>query len=121
MSFANALKHTFTNHDGTGHKLAHNITTICNIPLAFWFVWSVFTLRNASFADLESYMSQPINLIAGVLFVMCALKHFALEIEVVFEDYISAIPVRQFAIIALKIFFLVLGVTATISLLKLGL
>jgi len=121
MSVATALKHVFTNHDGTGHKIAHNITTLCNIPLALWLIYTIFTLRNAAFPEVAGYMSQPLNIVAGILFIFCTLKHFALEIEVVFEDYISNIGLRNFIIIAMKIFFLVLGLTATISILKLGL
>jgi len=115
------VKNLLLNHDGTGHKIAHNITTICNIPLALWFIASVYTLRNADFAGLEAWMSHPINIIAAVLFTYCTLKHFTLEIEVVLEDYISNVSKRNFTIITMKLFALVLGVATTISILKLGL
>ena len=108
------------NH-ATQHKIAHNITTLCNIPLAFWLIYTIFTLRDAGYTQFAEYMAQPFNLVAGILLIICALKHFTLEIEVVFEDYISNLGLRNFVIIAMKLFFLVLGVTATIAMLKLGL
>ena len=109
------------NHEATGHKIAHNITTICNIPLALWFMYAIFTLSNAPYLEFKSFFTQPVNMVAAVLFVFCTLKHFALEIEVVFEDYISNVSVRHFIILAMKLLFLVLGLAAALSILKLGL
>ena len=109
------------NHSATEHKIAHNITTICNIPLVFWLVYTVVTLYDATYAEFAAYMAMPINMIAAILFVVCTLKHFALEIAVVFEDYISNIGLRHFIITAMKIFFLVLGLAAILSILKIAL
>ncbi len=115
------LKTIFLNHDGTGHKVAHNLTTLANIPLVAWFIYAVFTLRAANYAELQIFMAQPVNLVAAVIFVAVLLKHFMLEIEVVLEDYISNISKRHASIIALKTFSFVLGVTSIISILKIGL
>ena len=118
---AGLLRAVLLNHDGTGHKVAHNITTLANIPLAIWFIYSVFVLRNAGFDEFSAYMAQPLNIVAAILFVYVSLKHFVLEIEVVFEDYVSTIATRHFCIILMKIFAFVLGVTTIVSILKLGL
>lgn len=112
---------TTANHSATEHKVAHNITTICNIPLVFWLIYTVITLCDATYAEFTAYFAMPVNTIAAILFVLCTLKHFALEISVVFEDYISNISLRHFIIIAMKLFFLVLGLTAIISILKIAL
>lgn len=115
------LKKLLFNHDGTGHKIAHNITTIANIPLVIWLIYSVFTLRSANYEDFANYMASPVNIVLAVLFVYVTLKHFVLEIEVVFEDYVSNISMRHFYIMSLKIFSFILGLTTIISILKLGL
>jgi succinate dehydrogenase hydrophobic membrane anchor protein len=103
------------------HKVFHNVTTLLNIPLALWFMCSVFSLRSSGLFEFQAWFSQPVNLVVGLLFVMVTLKHFVLEIEVVLEDYISNTSLRNFSIIAIKIFAFVLGLTAILSLLKLGL
>lgn len=119
------IKALLLNHDGpnkgTAHKVAHNITTIANIPLALWFIYAVYTLKDADYTMLQEFIAAPVNLVAAVLFVLVTLKHFVLEIEVVLEDYISNLGARHFAIIALKIFAFVLCITTTISILKIGL
>lgn len=108
-------------HHGTMHKLMHDITTIVNIPLVAWVIYSIFSLRNASYDEFVTWMSTPFSMVMAVLFIMVSLKHFALELQVVFEDYISCRWFRMMKIIGMKLFFLVLGVTAIISILKVAL
>jgi len=105
----------------TAHKVAHNMTTLLNVPLVGWLIYSIFALRNASLEDFTTYMASPINIVASILFVGVALYHFTLEIEVVLEDYIANVPLRNCIIKVMKLFWLVLGLTATISILKIGL
>lgn len=119
--YDNMLAKLFLNHDATGHKLAHNLTTILNIPLVAWLIYTLISLRDAAYEDVGSWFTHPLNMVVGILFVFVTLKHFTLEIEVVIEDYVSNIPARKCAIIALKVIWLVLGLTTTISILKLGL
>lgn len=110
----------FSNHKGTGHKVAHNITTLLNIPLFAWLVYAVISLKDASHAELSSWIAQPINTIAALLFVVVTLTHFTLEIEVVFEDYIADTKKRNLVIKLMKIFWVVLAIISIISILKLG-
>lgn len=105
----------------TAHKVAHNITTIANIPLVAWVICSVFALAGTGYEGFVSWMEHPVNMIAAILFVAVTLKHFSLEIEVVVEDYVSKICVRKAIILMLKAFWLVLGLTAIISILKIAL
>ena len=107
-------------HNGTGHKIAHNMTTLMNIPLVAWAIYTIFSLRYADYDGFSAWMAQPINMIAAIIFVVVTLKHFTLELEVVLEDYISNIPRRNLIIKLLKIFWLVLGLATIISILKLG-
>ncbi|MGH1397934.1 MAG: succinate dehydrogenase, hydrophobic membrane anchor protein [Alphaproteobacteria bacterium] len=111
----------FLNHDGTAHKIAHNVTSIALIPLTAWFIYALYTLRNADYAALEAFIAAPLNLIVAILFTLTTLKHFTLELETVFEDYISCPCARNVAIITLKLFAFVLGLTVFISILKIGL
>lgn len=118
MGIGNALKHVFFNHRGTGHKIAHNITTIANIPLVAWFICSVFLLRGADYEQFVSWVSAPVNLIVGILFVLTTLTHFTLELEVVFEDYISEEKCRNSVIRLMKIFWFCLGAAVIFSAVK---
>lgn len=119
-SICHLLKLAMCNHKGTGHKVAHNFTTLLNIPLVAWLIYSIFSLRGADYAALTNWITQPCNMIVSILFVVITLLHFTLELEVVFEDYISDLKRRHFVIGLLKAFFAVLGVATIISILKFG-
>lgn len=107
-------------HHGTEHKILHNITTLLNIPLVAWVIYSVFSLRAATYEEFTTWMSHPVSIVVSVLFVIVALKHFALELQVVYEDYIPNKSFRMFKVVGMKIIFVALGVTAIISILKIA-
>lgn len=109
-----------SSHHGTGHKIAHNITTVTNIPLVVWVMYSIFSLREASYEEFVAWMSHPLSILVAVLFVISTLKHFALELQVVYEDYISCSCLRRLKITGMKLIFIVLGVATILSILKVG-
>ncbi|MEM7650884.1 MAG: succinate dehydrogenase, hydrophobic membrane anchor protein [Pseudomonadota bacterium] len=115
------IKTILTNHKGTGHKLAHNVTTLANIPLVIWLVSGVLTLKNADHSGFVSWLSEPFNAAMAVLFVLFTLSHFTLELEVVFEDYIADIKRRKMVIKFMKLFWLALGAISIISILRIAL
>ena len=84
-------------------------------------MYSIFSLRNASYGEFVAWMSNPISIVMAILFVVVTLKHFALELQVVMEDYIASKGLRMVKIVGMKLFFFALGVTAIISILKLAL
>jgi succinate dehydrogenase hydrophobic membrane anchor protein len=107
--------------NATDHKITHNLTTLANIPLVAWLICTVLAVGGAGYEGLANWMQHPVNIVAAILFVVVTLKHFTLEIEVVLEDYISRVGLRNTIIYTLKGFWLVLSVTAIISILKIAL
>lgn len=107
-------------HHGTGHKIAHSITTLTNIPLVAWVMYSAFSLRNATYEEFTAWMAHPVSIVIAILFVISTLKHFALELQVVYEDYISCKCLRMIKVVGMKIFFLALGIATIVSILKIA-
>ena len=107
-------------HEGVHHWLVHKVTTLMNIPLVAWLLYTVFHLKEASYAEFTTYMAQPFHSIAAILFVMVTLYHMALELQVVYEDYISCRVLRMIKIWGMKVFFLVLGLATIFMILSLG-
>ena len=109
-----------SSHHGTEHKLCHNVTTLVNIPLVAWVMYTVFSLRAATYEEFTIWMSHPVSIIVTILFVVSILKHFALELQVVYEDYISGKCLRMIKVVGMKLFFFVLGTATIISILKIA-
>ncbi|HTT84652.1 MAG TPA: succinate dehydrogenase, hydrophobic membrane anchor protein [Rhizomicrobium sp.] len=75
-------------HSGTGHFWRQRITALALIPLAIWFVCSALTLIGADRDTAAAFLAQPVNAIAMALFVIAALYHMTLGVQVVIEDYV---------------------------------
>lgn len=110
-----------SSHHGTHHMIAHNITTLTNIPLVLWVMYSVITLRGASYDDIMPWVANPISVVLIILFVISVFKHFALELQVVFEDYVSCKVARMIIVVGMKLFFFVLGLSTILATLKVAL
>jgi succinate dehydrogenase / fumarate reductase membrane anchor subunit len=109
-----------SSHHGTGHKIAHNITTLTNIPLVVWVIYTVFSLKNSGYEEFVTWMSHPVSIVVAMLFVVSAFKHFALELQVVLEDYISNHSLRMLKVVGMKLLFLALGTATIVSILKIA-
>ena len=103
----------------TKHYLMHSITTIANVPLALWVIYAVFSLKDANYNEMVMWMSHPVNIVAAILFVAVAFIHFALELQVVFEDYVANIPTRKKIILTIKTLFLSVAAITIFSIIKL--
>jgi len=114
-------KNFLTVHHGTHHKKMHGYTTLATIPLALWAMYSMFMLRDATYGEFVAWFQTPLNAVIAMFFVCITFKHFALELQVVFEDYISDVPKRNAVIIFTKLLFALISVVTMASLAKLAL
>ena len=107
-------------HHGSEHYFMHGVTTIANIPLVLWVMYSIFSLKNSSYDDVVSWMAHPVSIVMVVLFVLVVFKHFVLELQVVFEDYIPCKVMRMAVVLGMKLTFLLFGITGIVSILKMA-
>jgi succinate dehydrogenase / fumarate reductase membrane anchor subunit len=75
-------------HSGTGHFWRQRIGAVALVPLAIWFVCTALALIGADRDAATEFLARPFNAIAMALFVIAALNHMALGIQVVIEDYV---------------------------------
>ena len=97
------------------------LTAIALIPLTLWFIISIASLNSASYAETVNWLSIPLVSIFMILLVSSTLYHALLGVQVVVEDYIHHEGCKFLLLISLKLIFLVLGVVAVFSLLKIAL
>ena len=110
-----------TAKEGVHHWWMQRLTAIALIPLTLWFIISIATLNNASYTETVNWLSIPLVSIFMILFVSATLYHALLGVQVVVEDYIHQEGFKFLLLIGLKFIFLVLGVVAIFSLLKIAL
>ena len=108
-------------HHGTEHWMAQRVTSIANIPLVIWFVFSVMHLKGASHEAFTSYMAEPLNALAAILLILSVFYHAVLGAQVVVEDYISCKWFKMAKLIGMKLFFTALAVACIFSVLRIAL
>ena len=103
--------------DGVGHWWAARMTALALIPLALWFVASVVTLTGADYATVRAWIGSPV--VAGllVLLVLMTFTHAALGLQEIVEDSIHHEGAKLVALLAVKAFALLLGLTGVLAVL----
>lgn len=75
-------------HSGTGHFWRLRIGSVALAPLSVWFVCIVLAQIGADRNSALAFMAHPINAVLMALFVVAALHHMVLGLQVVIEDYV---------------------------------
>jgi len=96
-------------HNGTGHFWHQRLTALALIPLVLWFCFSVASLPSSDYVDITRWFSSVINSILAMLFIVIAIYHGQLGLQMVIQDYIHTTWVQ----IALIIFVQLLSVLAS--------
>lgn len=107
--------------EGVHHWWMQRLTAIALVPLVLWFVASLAGLAGAGHTETVEWLGSPLVAIAMILMVVATLYHAALGVQVVIEDYVHHEGLKFFWLIAAKFIFLVFGIAAVFSLLKLAL
>lgn len=105
---------------GTRHWWSQRVTALALIPLALWFVISVFGLIGAPRAAVAAWASGPV--IAALLLATIAalFQHMYLGVAVVIEDYIHSERQRMVWLLASKGVTALLALAAGVAVLKLA-
>jgi len=106
---------------GTEHWMAQRITALANIPLCIWLVYSIVSLKGASHEEFTGWLSEPINAILMILFVISTVYHGVLGSQVVVEDYIHHEGFKKLKLIGNTLFFFALAIACIFSILKIAL
>lgn len=105
--------HDKNNPHGAGHWLAERLSAAALIPLGLWVIWSIITLRGATYADFTAWLTTPLNAALVIATLILGFWHGIMGMQVVLEDYVSAVKTRKTLICLMKLFF---GAVALVSL-----
>lgn len=108
---------------GTGAATfrVQRLTALALIPLAIWFAVSVVRMSHGTQAAAAAWLAWPVNAAIMALFIIIALRHAVIGVQIVFEDYVHGEGLRATCVLAVKAIALVLGVGAVAALIHLSL
>lgn len=108
-------------HSGVGHWRAERITSIALVPLTLWFVYAMLHLVGASQPVVAAWVSNPINATLLLTLIVITFQHMHLGLQVICEDYVANKWQMTLMVLGAKGVSLVLGLLASIAVLKLAL
>jgi len=108
-------------HSGTDHFAKQRGTAVALVVLSAWFLYSAFSLIGADRATAAAYLAEPINAVAIALFIITALMHMTIGMQVVIEDYVTGEKAKVALLLLNRFFAWSVGVAALFALLKISL
>ena len=107
-------------HKGTSHFIQQRVTAVALVPLAIWFAVSAFHLIGADRNAAIAFLHAPINAILMALFVVAAVVHMALGLEMVIEDYVHGAGGKLVLLVLNKFFAWLVGAACVFALIKIA-
>ena len=108
-------------HSGVEHWRVERITSIALVPLTLWFIYAMLHLVGAPQVAVAAWASNPINTVLLLVLIVITFHHMHLGLQVVFEDYVANKWQMTLMILGAKSVSLVLGLLASVAVLKLAL
>jgi succinate dehydrogenase / fumarate reductase membrane anchor subunit len=99
---ANALNHG-SSGDGVAHWWAQRLSAIFLGLLTMWTVYALSVLAGSDYESARQWLSSPIQATVATLFVLTALYHATLGLQVVIEDYIHQRALEVFLMVGIKL------------------
>ena len=106
--------------EGTGHFWHIRLSAIALLPLSLFVVGWVLSLGGAGYAEVRASLGQPLVALAVGLFMVIALIHMRLGMQIIIEDYIHT-EGSKLALLILNTFFVAaIGAASVFAILKIA-
>lgn len=106
--------------EGTGHFWLIRLSAIALVPLAFFVIGWIVSLRGADYAQVKASLSFPPTALVVGLFVLVSLYHMRLGMQLIIEDYAHN-ELNKLALLILNTFFTILiGAASVFALLQIA-
>ena len=105
---------------GTTHFWQQRVTAAALVPLSVWFVSSALAYVGAEQGAVAAFFAEPVEAILMFLFIVAAVHHMSLGLQVIIEDYIHQEGMKLTLLILNRFACWGIGAAAGFALLKLA-
>jgi succinate dehydrogenase / fumarate reductase membrane anchor subunit len=105
---------------GTHHFWQQRVTAAALVPLSVWFVSSALAYVGAEQGAVAAFFAEPAEAILMFLFIVAAVHHMSLGLQVIIEDYIHQEGMKLTLLVLNRFACWGIGAAAGFALLKLA-
>jgi len=105
---------------GTSHFWHQRLTAVALVPLSVWFVASALAYVGAERGAVAAFFAEPAEAILMFLFIVAAVYHMSLGLQVIIEDYIHQEGMKIVLLVLNRFACWGIGAAAGFALLKLA-
>ena len=105
---------------GTTQSWHMRLTSAALVPLTIAFVWLMLSLVGKNYNSVRSTLGNPFPAILMLLFLVAAIYHMQLGMQVIIEDYIHAEQAKTWSLIANKFFAICVGLACVYAVLRIS-
>jgi succinate dehydrogenase / fumarate reductase, membrane anchor subunit len=105
---------------GTTHFWQQRVTAAALVPLSVWFVASALAYVGAEQGAVVAFFAEPAEAILMFLFIVAAVHHMSLGLQVIIEDYIHQEGMKLTLLVFNRFACWGIGAAAGFALLKLA-
>jgi len=105
-------------HSGVTHFWRQRVTAVALIFLGIWFAYAVLRLVGGSMIDTLTFFQHPLNAVLMALFMIIALYHMVLGLQMVIDDYVPSPGGRIALLLLSRAFAVAVGAASIIALLR---
>jgi succinate dehydrogenase / fumarate reductase membrane anchor subunit len=106
---------------GVGHWWTQRTTAVGLIVLGLWFVILVLGLLHSDYASARTAVAKPWNAVLLIAFLVSALWHAVLGLQVIIEDYVHTRWKEIFLLVAIKFLAVLCVLAGTLAVLRVAL
>ena len=107
-------------HSGTTHFWRQRVTAVALIPLSIWFAVAVLGSVGATEAETVGFFQHPVNAVLMAGFIVIALYHTVLGLQVLIDDYVYGDGAKIFLMLLNRAFALAVGAGCLLALLRIA-
>ena len=119
-SMAGRVRYLGAAKSGTRDLWLMRLTSVALLFLSIAFVWTMLSLVGKTLPQVQAQFSHPLVSILMLLFILASIVHMKIGMQAIIDDYIHAVQVKEWAMMANIFFSVAVGVAAVFAVLKLG-
>jgi len=112
-------KNSGASGSGSHHWFHQRLTSIMMIIILPWFFYVMHKLSSMELSGMIESLREPYNLTPIMILLIITFYHGSLGMQVIIEDYIHVLWVRNTLIISIKLFSIITVISGILALLSL--